>query len=85
MFIGSDHSLEDRDAKIEWSIVMLHMTLVDHGTVDIDLQIADLVELQRESTGIDVNTILKKEGVLDFQVTQKSVRFSSYTMFKGAS
>lgn len=46
---------------IAWLIVLLQMTVVYSGTAaSIDLKIADLVELQSESIGVDVNTLLVK-------------------------
>jgi hypothetical protein len=61
IFTGGHHSLEDQDVVIAWVTGSLQMTVVDSGTtIGTDLQVADLVELQRESTGVDVNTFLVK-------------------------
>jgi len=61
LMLARDANLEDLDAVIAWLIVLLQMTVVYSGTAaSIDLKIADLVELQSESIGVDVNTLLVK-------------------------
>jgi hypothetical protein len=61
IFTDGHYSLDDRDVVIAWLTTLLQMTVVDSGTTTSTyLQIAGLVELQRESTGVNVNTFLVK-------------------------
>jgi hypothetical protein len=76
IFIGGPHLLDDRDVAITQVIGSLWMTVVDFMfAAGVDLQGANLVELQRESTGVNVN-ISSKRGSVSLQHYSKSV----YTM-----
>ena len=61
IFIDGHYSLDDQDVVIAWWTVLLQMTMVDYGIVaTIDLLTINLVEMQRESTRVGVNTSLVK-------------------------
>jgi len=53
--------LEDQDVVIVWVTISLMVTMVDSKTaVGTDLSVEGLVELQRESIGVNLNTFLVK-------------------------
>jgi hypothetical protein len=57
--------LENQDVVIAWVTGSLSETMVDcMTTIGIYLQVASLVELQKELTSVGVNSFLLKEGVL---------------------
>jgi len=73
--------LEDRDAIIAWVAVLFQETVVDFEVVvGTNLQVENLVEIQRESIGVGENNFLAKR-----ECYLSSYSKSIYNMFEGSS